>query len=41
MAAPGALYSLSVTNGTPISDNLTMPFPQRDVTLRFPSQEGT
>jgi hypothetical protein len=41
VVAPGALYSPSVTNATPISDNLTMSFPQRDVTLRFPPQEET
>jgi hypothetical protein len=41
VVAPGALYSPSVTKATPISDNLTMPFPQRDVTRRFPPQEET
>jgi hypothetical protein len=41
VVAPGALYFPSVTNATPICDNLTMSFPQRDVTLRFPPQEKT
>ena len=41
MGAPGALYSPSVTNATLFSGTLTMSFPQRDVTLRFPPQEET